>query len=67
MSKIRLAGAGIGMVHGTRASGITDITDLVAKRQTPSVKSGCGVDFPGEGLLIYHLYPSLLCLPGLLA
>ena len=50
MSKIRLAGAGIGMVHGTWASGINDITDLVAKCQTPSVKSGCGVDFPGEGL-----------------
>lgn len=38
------------MVHRTQASGITNIADLVAKRQTPSVKSGRGVDSPGEGL-----------------
>lgn len=53
MSKeIRLAGGGggIGMVHRTQASGITNIADLVAKRQTPGVKSGRGVDSPGEGL-----------------
>lgn len=38
------------MVHGTWALGITDIADSVAKRQTPGVKSGSCVDFPGEGL-----------------
>ena len=51
------------MVHGTRALGITDIADSVAKHQTPGVKSGCCVDFPGEGLA----YLSPLPIPSVLA
>lgn len=46
---------------------LTDSADFVAKRQTPGVRSGRCVGFPGEGPACLPPLPSLLCLPGLLA
>lgn len=45
------------MVQGPRAQTSADSDDLVARGQTPGVRSGCCVGFPGEGLA--NLPPSV--------